>query len=125
MQSYMVLITRADGTTVQRRGLYVDGLAAAQIARATFPDAKSIQAETFASWSAAQQHRREPTRHDTEKLPCGGFYFAPGALDAPEASKWGPRDRLGRAVLQLCVVLMIAGLLGCLAGYLQARGWPL
>lgn len=127
MQTFMVQITRADGTTVQRSGLYVDGLAAAQIARATFPDAVSIKAESFASWAADQQRSNEPDSHDTERLPSGGFYFAPGAVEAPAApspSWWVPQDRLGRAIQQLCAVLIIAGLIGGAAGYLQATGWP-
>ena len=128
MQSYVLQITRADGTTVQRNGLYADGLAAAQIARATFPDAVSIKAESFASWAAEQQRNQEPGSHDTERLPSGGFYFAPGAVEvpvAPSPSWWVAQDRLGRAVQQLCAVLIIAGLIGGAAGYLQARGWPL
>ncbi len=122
MQTYMLNITRGDGTKVQRSGLYADGLAAAQIARATFPDATSIDAEPFARWLAAQQVRELPARHDTERLPRGGFYFAPGALDPEPGAK--PRSAIAEMAIGGMKLLAVAGLLGCLAGYLQARGWP-
>ena len=61
--------------------------------------------------------------HDTEALPPGGYYFAPGAIEQ------GPRRArrlLGwrRAVADLCCCIAIAGLIGAAAGYLQAKGWP-
>ena len=61
--------------------------------------------------------------HDSESLPPGGYYFAPGAI------KQGPRRArrlLGwrRAVADLCCCIAIAGLIGAAAGYLQAKGWP-
>lgn len=61
--------------------------------------------------------------HDTESLPPGGYYFAPGAIEQ------GPRRArrlLGwrRAVADLCCCIAIAGLIGAAAGYLQAKGWP-
>lgn len=118
MQSYMIQITRADGTTAQRRGEYSDGVIAALQQRDVFPDAVSIKVEPYADWLA-----QNPVQHDSEHLPAGGFYFAPGAVD-PEPVWWQPRDRVGRAVQQLCIVLVVAGLLGGLAGYLQATGWP-
>ena len=60
---------------------------------------------------------------DTESLPPGGYYFAPGAIEQ------GPRRArrlLGwrRAVADLCCCIAIAGLIGAAAGYLQAKGWP-
>ena len=62
-------------------------------------------------------------QHDTESLPPGGYYFAPGAIEQ------GPRRTrrlLGwrRAVADLCCCIAIAGLIGAAAGYLQAKGWP-
>ena len=61
--------------------------------------------------------------HDTESLPPGGYYFAPGAIEQ------GPRRArrlLGwrRAVADLCCCIAIASLIGAAAGYLQAKGWP-
>lgn len=61
--------------------------------------------------------------HDTESLPPGGYYFAPGAIEQ------GPRRArrlLGwrRTVADLCCCIAIAGLIGAAAGYLQAKGWP-
>ena len=61
--------------------------------------------------------------HDTDTLPPGGYYFAPGAIEQ------GPRRArrlLGwrRAVADLCCCIAIAGLIGAAAGYLQAKGWP-
>lgn len=117
MQTYMVQVTRADGAKVQRCGLYTDGLAAVQIVGETFPDATSIQAEPFTAWQAAQQL---PTEHDTARLPAGGFYFAPGVVEEDGL----PSDPFGRAVFRLCLVLVVVGMLGGLAGYLQQVGWP-
>ena len=61
--------------------------------------------------------------HNTEKLPCGGFYFAPGAIDCMPS-----RKRLNgwrRLVRDAIVLLIVAGLIGFAAGVLQAKGWPL
>lgn len=63
--------------------------------------------------------------HDTESLPPGGYYFAPGAVEH------GPRRRAvrlapwQRLVLQAMAVLLASGLVGMVAGVLQAKGWPL
>ena len=62
--------------------------------------------------------------HDTETLPPGGYYFAPGAIES------GPhrRKRLAgwrRLVLDVAACLAVAGLIGFAAGVLQAKGWPL
>lgn len=62
--------------------------------------------------------------HDTETLPPGGYYFAPGAIDCPRRSN----KRLAgwqRLVLDVAGWLAVAGLIGFIAGVLQARGWPL
>ena len=61
--------------------------------------------------------------HDTESLPPGGYYFAPGAI---EQGARRPRRLVGwrRAVAGLCCCIAIAGLIGAAAGYLQAKGWP-
>lgn len=62
--------------------------------------------------------------HDTETLPPGGYYFAPGAIDCPRRSN----KRLAgwqRLVLDVAGCLAVAGLIGFIAGVLQARGWPL
>lgn len=60
---------------------------------------------------------------DTESLPRGGYYFAPGAI---EQGARRPRRLVGwrRAVADLCCCIAIAGLIGAAAGYLQAKGWP-
>ena len=62
--------------------------------------------------------------HHTESLPPGGYYFAPGAIES------GPhrRKRLAgwrRLVLDVAACLAVAGLIGFVAGVLQAKGWPL
>ena len=63
--------------------------------------------------------------HDTDTLPPGGYYFAPGAIEQ------GPRRRAvrlapwQRLVLGAMAVLLASGLLGFAAGVLQAKGWPL
>ena len=61
--------------------------------------------------------------HDTESLPPGGYYFAPGAI---EQGARRHRRLVGwrRAVADLCCCIAIAGLIGAAAGYLQAKGWP-
>ena len=64
-------------------------------------------------------------QHDTDALPPGGYYFAPGAIEQ------GPRRRAARLaswqrlVLQAMSVLVASGLIGFAAGVLQAKGWPL
>ena len=63
-------------------------------------------------------------QHGTESLPPGGYYFAPGAIES------GPhrRKRLAgwqRLVLDIAACLAVAGLIGFVAGVLQAKGWPL
>ena len=64
-------------------------------------------------------------QHDTDALPPGGYYFAPGAIEQ------GPRRRAARLaswqrlVLQAMAVLLASGLVGMVAGVLQAKGWPL
>ena len=63
--------------------------------------------------------------HDTNTLPPGGYYFAPGAIEQ------GPRRRAvrlapwQRLVLGAMAVLLASGLLGFAAGVLQAKGGPL
>ena len=63
--------------------------------------------------------------HDTDTLPPGGYYYAPGAIEQ------GPRRRAvrlapwQRLVLQAMAVLLASGLVGMVAGVLQAKGWPL
>lgn len=63
--------------------------------------------------------------HDTDTLPPGGYYFAPGAIEQ------GPRRRAvrlapwQRLVLLAMAVLLASCLLGFAAGVLQAKGWPL
>ena len=64
-------------------------------------------------------------QHDTDTLPPGGYYFAPGAIEQ------GPRRRAARLapwqrlVLQAMAVLLVSGVIGFAAGALQAKGWPL
>ena len=61
--------------------------------------------------------------HDSESLPPGGYYFAPGAI---EQGARRPRRLVGwrRAVADLRCCIAIAGLIGAAAGYLQAKGGP-
>lgn len=63
-------------------------------------------------------------QHDTETLPPGGYYFAPGSVDQEPSrgKRLGGWERFARD----CVVLLaVAGLIGFAAGVLQAKGWPL
>ena len=62
--------------------------------------------------------------HDTESLPRGGYYFAPGTVEH------GPRRARRitgwrRLVLDVIALLAVSGLIGFAAGVLQAKGWPL
>ena len=72
--------------------------------------------------------------HHTESLPrtskaqgkpaAGGYYFAPGAIEH------GPRRARRitgwrRLVLDVIALLAVSGLIGFVAGVLQAKGWPL
>ena len=62
--------------------------------------------------------------HDSESLPPGGYYFAPGTVEH------GPRRARRitgwrRLVLDVIVLLAVSGLIGFAAGVLQAKGWPL
>ena len=63
--------------------------------------------------------------HDTETLPPGGFYFAPGAIEHGPRSKSKRLAPWQRLVLQAKAVLLASGLVGMVAGVLQAIGWPL
>lgn len=61
---------------------------------------------------------------DTESLPPGGYYFAPGTVEH------GPRRARRitgwrRLVLDVIALLAVSGLIGFAAGVLQAKGWPL
>ena len=67
----------------------------------------------------------QDAQHDTDSLPPGGYFFAPGAID-----NGGPRRRkrltgLERFVRDCIGWLAVAGLIGFAAGVLQAKGWPL
>ncbi len=62
--------------------------------------------------------------HDSESLPPGGYYFAPGTVEH------GPRRARRitgwrRLVLGVIALLAVSGLIGFAAGVLQAKGWPL
>lgn len=61
-------------------------------------------------------------RHDTESLPPGGYYFAPGAVEqgpcrARRITGWC------RLVLDVIALLAVSGLIGFAAGMAQAKGW--
>ncbi|BEU96585.1 hypothetical protein ACDW_22900 [Acidovorax sp. DW039] len=62
------------------------------------------------------------TRHDTERLPPGGYYFAPGAI---EHGKRRVSRRLTRQMIDWISLLAVAVVIGSAAGYVQVRGWPL
>jgi hypothetical protein len=63
-------------------------------------------------------------QHNTEALPPGGYYFAPGTVEHDSRRS---RRITGwrRLVLELIAVLAVSGLIGFAAGVLQAKGWPL
>ena len=63
--------------------------------------------------------------HDTESLPPGGYYFAPGAIEQGQRRKGVRLAPWQRLVLGAMAVLLASGLLGFAAGVLQAKGWPL
>ena len=64
-------------------------------------------------------------QHDTDALPPGGFYFAPGAIEHGPRRKPKRLAPWQRLVLQAMAVLLASGLVGMVAGVLQAKGWPL
>ena len=63
--------------------------------------------------------------HDTDTLPPGGYYFAPGAIEQGQRRKGVRLAPWQRLVLGAMAVLLASGLLGFAAGVLQAKGWPL
>ncbi len=63
--------------------------------------------------------------HDTETLPPGGYYFAPGAIEHGPRRKARRLTGWQRLVLQAMSVLLVSGVIGFAAGALQAKGWPL
>ena len=56
-------------------------------------------------------------RHDTEKLPCGGFFFAPGEVEMYE-----PQPLLGRAGRLLLVFIALVAVLIVIAAALGHFG---
>ena len=64
-------------------------------------------------------------QHDTDALPPGGYYFAPGAIEQGQRRKPKRLAPWQRLVLQAMAVLLASGLVGMVAGVLQAKGWPL
>ena len=63
--------------------------------------------------------------HDTDTLPPGGYYFAPGAIEQGQRRKGVRLAPWQRLVLGAMAVLLASGLVGMVAGVLQAKGWPL
>ena len=63
--------------------------------------------------------------HDTDTLPPGGYYFAPGAIEHGPRRKARRLTGWQRLVLEIAALLAVAGLIGFAAGFLQAKGWPL
>ena len=63
--------------------------------------------------------------HDTDTLPPGGYYFAPGAIEQGQRRRGVRLAPWQRLVLGAMAVLLASGLLGFAAGVLQAKGWPL
>ena len=64
-------------------------------------------------------------QHDTDALPPGGYYFAPGAVEHGPRRKPKRLAPWQRLVLGAMAVLLASGLVGFAAGVLQAKGWPL
>ena len=64
-------------------------------------------------------------QHDTDALPPGGYYFAPGAIEQGQRRRAARLASWQRLVLQAMAVLVASGLIGFAAGVLQAKGWPL
>lgn len=63
--------------------------------------------------------------HDTEALPPGGFYFAPGAIEHGPRRKARRLAGWQRLALEIAALLAVTGLIGFAAGMLQTKGWPL
>ncbi len=124
---YMTQVTNRDGSRGRHCAEHGNAVEAAQAAKAKFPNAAHIDAETYAAWRA-RAAASDQVQHDTEKLPCNGFYFAPG-VEASLTPRhiWGfrPGSALGRFAWGAIKVLAIGGVIGAAAGYLQAKGWPL
>lgn len=124
---FMTEITNHDGSQGRLYGEHADPLQAAHHAKAKFPMAARIVAESYASWRT-RSPERSAVQHDTEHLPCGGFYFAPGVEDdLVPRHRWGfrPGTAIGRAVWWAIKVLAIAGAIGAIAGVAQVKGWLL
>ena len=55
------------------------------------------------------QAARQPVHHDTEKLPCGGFYFAPGEVEVYTPAPSRLRSILGYVALVLFLLAVSFG----------------
>ena len=57
--------------------------------------------------------------HDTEALPPGGFYFAPGTVEDCSATR---TDTVARGLLTAAAVAALAAAIGLSAGWITVRG---
>ena len=62
-----------------------------------------------------------PSIHNTEDLPPGGFYFAPGTVE--DCSATPPRtDTVARGLLAAAAVAALAAAIGMSAGWITVGG---
>ena len=57
--------------------------------------------------------------HDTEALPPGGFYFAPGTVEDCSATR---TDTVARGLLTAAAVAALAAAIGLSAGWITVGG---
>lgn len=64
--------------------------------------------------------------HDTEQLPPGGFYFAPGAIEQHSPRRKARRLTGWQRLVRGCALLLaVLAMVGYVALMLHAKGWPL
>lgn len=68
--------------------------------------------------------KSRPEFHDTEALPPGGFFFAPGAIDDEPRRRKRLTERQRWLLAYACMAL-VAVLIGIALGHIDAKGWLL